>query len=112
MEPSAECIERYLEEREPFDEINLMLFNNGIEAIGFPTIDRWKEILARARVRGRFLGVREDLHPRDFGSLARYHSEMKKLKPRYPLPGPVTLRRFSEFLERANGRYAVDYQDA
>jgi hypothetical protein len=37
---------------------------------------------------------------------------MKELKPRYPLPGPMTLRLFSEFLERANGRYAVDYQDA
>jgi hypothetical protein len=112
MDPSAECIERYLGEREPFDEINLMLFNNGVEAVGFPPMERWKRILAQARRRGRLIGVREDLHPRDFGSLARYHTDMKKLAPRYPLPGPLPLKRFTDFLARSERGYEVEFGDA
>jgi hypothetical protein len=112
MNPSADCIEQYLDNREPFDEINLMLFNNGVEAVGFPSIERWKGILARARRKGRFIGVREDLHPRDFGSLARYHSDLKKLAPRYPLPGPLPLSRFTDFLARSDRGYEVQYADA
>jgi hypothetical protein len=111
MEPSVECIENYLDNREPFDEINLMLFNNGVEAAGFPQIDRWKKVLERARKRGRFIGVRPDLHPRDFGSLARYHTDMKKLAPRYPIPGPLPLKRFTDFMQRSDQKYAVELRD-
>jgi hypothetical protein len=111
MEPSAECLEHYLEERAPFDDINLMLFNHGVESVGFPPIDRWKRSLQRARRRGQFVGVREDLYPRDFGSLARYHSELTRLAPRYPLPGPLPLKRLSEFLSTSDQRYAVQFDD-
>lgn len=109
MDPSADCVEKYLDNREPFDDINLMLFNNGVEATGFAPIERWKQVLAKARRRGRFLGVRKDLHPRDFGALARYHSEMKKLAPRYPMPGPLPLKRFTDFLNSSDRSYAVQF---
>ncbi|MDQ2077196.1 hypothetical protein [Marinimicrobium sp. ABcell2] len=111
MEPSVECVEKYLDNSEPFDEINLMLFNNGVEAAGFPQIDRWKKVLERARRRGRFIGVRPDLHPRDFGALARYHTDMKKLAPRYPIPGPLPLKRFTDFMQRSDREYAVKLED-
>lgn len=112
MDPSAECVERYLDNHEPYDDINLMLFNHGVEAVGFPQADRWKGVLGRAKRRGRFLGVREDLYPRDFGSLARYHSDIKKLAPRYPLPGPLPLKRFEDFCEQAGEQYQVQYSKA
>jgi hypothetical protein len=107
MEPSADCIEKYLDERPPFDEIYLMLFMHGVEAVGLPPIDRWRGVLTRARRRGRFIGVREDLYPRDFGALARYYQEIKTIPSRYPLPGPLPLDRFAEFLARSDGSYAV-----
>ena len=107
MENSLELIERYLDDRDLFDEIHLMLFNHGVESIGFPPIERWRKVLARARRRGQFLGVREDLHPRDFGSLARYHTEIQHIPARYPLPGPLPLDRVTEFIEREGEHYGV-----
>ncbi|QJQ94950.1 MULTISPECIES: hypothetical protein [Halomonadaceae] len=113
MEPSAKAIEHYLDSSEPYDEVNLMLFNNGVEAVGFPPIERWKGVLARASKRGQFIGVREDLHPRDFGSLGRYHTELKrKVAARYPLPGALPLQKLVDYLERAQGKYKVQLLDA
>jgi hypothetical protein len=111
MEASADWIETYLDEREPFDEIYLMLFNHGVEAVGLPPVERWRGILARAKKRGQFVGVREDLFPRDFGSLARYHADLKKVPARYPIPGPLPLRTFYGFLERSDGKYRVELRD-
>jgi hypothetical protein len=111
MEPSAEWVEKYLDEREPFDEINLMLFNHGVEAVGLPPIERWRGVLARANKRGQFRGQREDLYPRDFGSLARYHSDLQKITARYPIPGPLPLQTFYDFLERSDGQYRVELRD-
>jgi hypothetical protein len=108
MTPSAEALERYLDAEPAFDEINLMLINHGVEGIGLPSIGRWKEILSRATRSGRFIGVREALYPRDFGSFSRYHTQLKKrVSARYPLPGPLPLGRFSDFLDRSNGAYEV-----
>jgi hypothetical protein len=111
MEASAEWIEKYLDEREPFDEIHLALFNHGVEAVGLPPIERWRGILARAKKRGQFVGVREDLFPRDFGSLARYYADLKKVPARYPIPGPLPLQAFYDFLERSDGKYQVELRD-
>lgn len=109
MDPSAEAIEHYLDSHEGYDDINLMLFNNGVEGIGFPQMDRWKRVLERARRRGQLIGVREDLHPRDFGSLGRYHTDLqKKIPARYPLPGPLPLQRLVSFMERKEGQYKVE----
>lgn len=110
MEPSAEALEQYIDSRAAFDEINLMLFTNGVEAVGYPPIERWQNILDRGRRSGRFIGVDEELHPRDFGSLARYHTDMKKLAPRYPMPGPLPLSRLEDFIERSNHSYKVKFE--
>lgn len=108
MAPSAEVLERYLDAEPSFDEINLMLINHGVEGIGLPGIERWKQILSRATRSGRFLGVREDLFPRDFGSFSRHYTELKQcVSARYPMPGPTPLGRFSEFLERSSEAYNV-----
>ncbi|MCE8022211.1 hypothetical protein HOP51_19145 [Halomonas sp. MCCC 1A11036] len=113
MDPSVDAIESYLDAREPFDEINLMLFNNGVEAVGFPQIERWQRVLERARKRGQFIGVSEELHPRDFGSLGRYYIETRqKIKARYPLPGPLVLQRLVDFAEKRRDQYAVELLDA
>lgn len=113
MDPSVDTIERYLDSHEAYDEINLMLFNNGVEAVGFPQIERWKQVLARASRQGQFIGVSEELHPRDFGSLGRYYIETKqKIKARYPLPGPLPLQRLWDFMAQHGERYAVELRDA
>lgn len=113
MDPSADAMERYLDSHEAFDEINLMLFNNGVEAVGFPQIERWQRLLDRARRQGQFIGVSEELHPRDFGALGRYYIETRqKIKARYPLPRPLPLARLLQYLEKHRGKYAVKLLDA
>lgn len=51
-QPSAEALEAYLEARDPFEEIYMMLFFHGVESIGLVPIERWRGILQRARKEG------------------------------------------------------------
>lgn len=113
MDPSAEALETYLQRSEHWDEIRLVLFQNGVEGIGYPSPDRWQEILGRhARREGSFLGTRPDKHPRDMGAMSRYHAAIKALPERHPLPKPLPLERLAQFLAAAPGRYKVELRDA
>lgn len=79
MEPSAARLERYLDEREPFDEIHMTLFAHGVDSVGLPPIERWRGILARACGRAGLLGVNESSYPAHFSVFARYQTELRKL---------------------------------
>jgi len=70
-EPSLESLRAYLDQAEPYDDIHLMLFAHGVESVGLPPIERWREQLRRARRHGAFAGVDEKLFPRDFAVFAR-----------------------------------------
>ncbi|WP_135467196.1 hypothetical protein [Crenalkalicoccus roseus] len=105
MEPSAEAAERYLRAAEPFDEINLTLFAHGVECVGLPPIGRWRRLLGHARRAGRFLGVDEREYPRDFAVLTRFHDALERLPARYPIPGPLGIGRFLDFLDRHGHRF-------
>lgn len=111
VEPSAERLERYLDDREPFDEIGLMLFSHGIRGAGFAPIERWRAILGRARERGFFIGVEESRYPRDFATFKRYHDDMRQLRPRNPLPDRLELDELDAFLAEAGDRYAVRWDE-
>lgn len=85
-EPGDTALEQYLQTRGPFDDIYLMLLSNGVNAIGLVSIERWKELLRRARKEGRFLGVDAREFPRDFASFVRYYSDLKKhVRARVPI---------------------------
>lgn len=107
MEPSLEWVEDYLSNADPYDEIRVMLFSHGVEAVGLPSIERWRGVLRRARRHGAFVGVEERKFPMDFASQVRYHAELKKLQPHHPMPEPLDLQELDDFLERFGDRYAV-----
>jgi hypothetical protein len=107
VEPSARRLEEYLDGAEPFDEIGIMLFSHGTEGAGFARIDRWREILERARRAGYFLGVDESKYPRDFVTFKNYHLAMRRLRPRNPLPERLTPDELDAFVTEHGGRYAV-----
>jgi hypothetical protein len=96
---SLESLAGYLDSREPFDELMLALFQNGVEPVGMPTVDQWREVLARARRRGRFAGLRPEEHPRDLAHLAMYDDALRAAPARYPLPGPLTLAEVDSFVD-------------
>jgi hypothetical protein len=110
--PSADCIERYLDTAEPYDQVYLMLFSHGTESIGLAPTERWRSILRRGRESGGFIGVDEAKFPRDFASFVRYHTDLKeKIPARYPMPGSLALRALDEFLAQAGDRYPVHWID-
>lgn len=113
MDPSAEWLEGYLDSADPYDEIYMMLFAHGVDAVGLPPIERWQRILKRGRKRGEFLGVEEQRYPRDFGVYPRYYNELQeKIFSRYPMPGPLTQRQLQMFLDEQGELYPVTWKDA
>lgn len=111
-EPSAEALEEYLEGSPAWDDLFLMLFSHGVESAGLAPMDRWRDLLKRARRRGELLGVDPDAFPRDFAAFIRYHVELpKKIPARFPLPGPLGLGPLEDFLEETDGRYSVRWAD-
>lgn len=111
VEAAAARLESYLEGVEPYDYIHLMLFSHGIDSIGLAPIERWQTILARARQHGSFLGVDEQAFPRDFATFVNYHKDIQNIPDRYPLPAPMPLHQFDDFLRQTASRYAVTWDE-
>lgn len=107
-ERSATRLGRYLADVEPYRELYATLFSHGVASIGLAPISRWRGLLGQASLRGAFVGVDESAYPRDFATLVRYQSELPDTVPhRHPLPPPLLLREFEEFLASAAERYDV-----
>jgi hypothetical protein len=105
----ADALEHYLGQSDPYNYIAMTLFSHGTDSIGLVPIERWQAILHRARKRGQFVGVNEKLYPRDFATFIRYHSDMKNIGSRYPLPQPLLLKQLDTFLDQYKSRYAVQW---
>jgi hypothetical protein len=111
MEPSLNWIEQYLESTDPYDEIYLILFSHGTNSIGLPSIERWRTVFNRARKRGEFVGVEEDKFPRNFATLIRYYTDLKRqIHARYPVPGSLTLEQLDKFIQEAGDRFPVGWE--
>jgi hypothetical protein len=109
MEPSRQWLMKYLENTDPYDDVHVMLFSHGVEAVGLPTIDQWSEAFKYAQRNGSFLGVDESVFPRDFATLVRFQTELMKIPSRYPLPGMLTMNQLESFLEEHGDKYRVEF---
>ena len=98
MQPSLDGLNAYLDERDPFDDIHLALFQHGVNAVGVTHADDWRALLRRARRRGETLGADLDEFPLDFAHYARYGDAMQAIPARYPLPGPLSMGEFDGFV--------------
>ncbi len=111
MQPSLDALRRFVDARGPFDDIHLTLFQHGVEAVGVTSPDDWREVLAQARRTGSTLGADLDEFPRDFAHYARYGRAMRRLAPKYPIPGPLSMAEFDEFLDQAGAYEGVTIED-
>lgn len=104
-EPSLAAVSGYLDDRPPFDEIRMTLFNHGVESAGLVPIERWRQVLGRARKVGSFVGVDPRAYPRDFASLVRAHRDLAAVRHTVGLPAPLPLTALDDLLaEEAVGR--------
>ena len=98
--PAAASLGEYLERTQPYREILLGLFSHGTESAGLATLDSWREILSRARKAGRFIGMKPERFPMDFGVFARFHRELRRLPQRYPMDATASLDDFLSFADQ------------
>ncbi|TDC84022.1 hypothetical protein [Actinomadura sp. 7K507] len=99
-EPARRNLLEYLDGTDPYDEIRLTLFSNGVPALGQAPIPAWREVLTRARTTGTFTGVDTAAYPRDFAAFARMHQSLARVRPVYPMPDPLDLDFALDFLSR------------
>jgi hypothetical protein len=98
MEDDADRLEQYLDASGGWRDIHLMLFQHGMDGPGVAPVERWRELLERAEGTGEFLGVDPAKTPIDFAAFVRYHTALRALTARHPLPGPLTLDELERFI--------------
>jgi hypothetical protein len=108
MEPSYQDLERYLADSEPYEEIYLNLFSQGLWSPGVVSVDRWRQLIeSKAHSHADVIGVDEDAYPTDTGSALRYQPAFRSLPYRHPMPPPAEVSDVDEFLEHAPKNYAA-----
>jgi hypothetical protein len=110
-ENSMRRLAEYLDDRQPFDDIVLSLFQNGVETIGQPPGEAWHEILDRARSGARYAGTELDEFPFDFAQFGKYDDAIQRLPARYPIPGPLSPGELDEFLDEAGDYPGVSWDE-
>jgi hypothetical protein len=108
VEDDLQALERYLDERSGFDELNVLLFSHGVDSIGLVPLERWRALLGRVE-RGRLVGVDEKAFPRDFAIFLRYRRAVSHIPARVPLPDPLSPADFDGFLGESGSRYDVSW---
>jgi hypothetical protein len=98
VEPSLERTRRYLAGNAagnaagaaPYRDVGVLLFSHGVDSIGLARPEEWRALPGGARL----VAVSERRFPADFPVFARYGSELRRDRPRFPLPGerlPLTV---------------------
>jgi hypothetical protein len=108
-ETSLAAAHAYLDGGRDFDEIVLALFQNGVQTVGQPDGDEWRDLLARARREGRTAGVDLDRSPFDLPQFATYEEALARTPARYPLPGYLAMADLEAFLAQADPYKGVEW---
>lgn len=94
-----DLLERYLRGVEPYRQIGVNLFSNGLLSVGQAPVAEWRKVAERyAAESGGTLGVDERAFPWDFGATMRHRPALAALPERYPMPPPLRVDELDEFL--------------
>ncbi|PZF90082.1 hypothetical protein [Micromonospora deserti] len=111
MRASYDSLRRYLDGTEPYDEIHVNLFSQGLWSPGVVPTNQWRELASsRAERWGGLIGVDEAAYPADVGSSLRYQPAYRSLPDHHSLPPALQVEDIDRFLSTAPvGRYPVDW---
>lgn len=96
---SFERVINYLDKRNAFDEIYIMIMSNAVEGVGIVSTEEWKRVLKRAQKKNGLIGMDAEKHPYDLGSFIKYHDALQKeISARHFIPGKLDINDALEFL--------------
>lgn len=104
--PALDTLLAYLDDAEPYDEIDLGLFSHGTCSIGYATIQEWDQVLRRARAEGRYCGTDPQIYPQDFASNVRFHEQLAQRRPLPSVSDPAPWPWVRDRLQQSS---TVDY---
>jgi hypothetical protein len=79
VQPALRAFAAHLERSAPYREIDILLFQHGVESEGIARPDEWTAIARRHGATPRLLALDRDRFPHDIASLARYGRAMAGL---------------------------------
>jgi hypothetical protein len=99
MQPDYQELKRYLDFAEPYDEIFINLFSQGLWSPGVVSVSQWRQLaISHARVDADAIGVDQDSYPIDTGSTLRFQPAFAALPARHPLPAPLDIAELDRVL--------------
>ncbi|MXV61705.1 hypothetical protein GS429_06425 [Natronorubrum sp. JWXQ-INN-674] len=108
----ADCLEEYLENADPYDEIRATLFGHGVESAGLASTDRWRDVLSNARNGHGFVGVDTSEFPYDIETHVRYHRDLpNEIDDRQPHLPPLSIEAFDSRTAEMEEEYAIEWSD-
>jgi hypothetical protein len=106
VQPSAQRVTSYLDQRPRFAVIDALLFNHGAESAGLADAATWRTLAQRGERPGHLLGSRPDRFPVDFAALARYGPALRRLEAAQLAPQQHSL---AEIVAATSGSSGVDW---
>jgi hypothetical protein len=96
VQPALQALDAYLDNTEPYSDVNVFLFEHGTNSPGIATPDEVAEVIRRHGARAHFDGLDSERFPHDIGTLGRYSRVFDQLprarKPWSPLSIEDALR--------------------
>ena len=100
VQPALQALDAYLDEAEPYSDVNVFLFEHGTNSPGIATPDEFAEVINKHGARAHFDGLEPERFPHDIGTLGRYGRVFDQLprarKPWSALPIGDALRGLAE----------------
>ena len=89
VQPALQALDAYLDNTEPYSDVNVFLFEHGTKSPGIATPEEVAEVISRHGTRAHFDGLDPERFPHDIGTLGRYDRVFAQLprarKPWSPL---------------------------
>lgn len=104
VENSAADLEAFLDQRDAFQEIYMMVLSHGKDSAGRTPLKHWEDLMNRATDKCGFIGTDPEEYPVDMAVYARYSKDLKaKIAAEHPIPPPLEVEQALKVLQEVSG---------